>query len=134
MVRRGALGSVTREEKVESSLAEYFDFLVLALRLRCDERWFRFLAITKKNPLRRVTFHPRRENREGHTHMAGGIETTSTQQDDQPVEDPPPENVLSGLQLQEKNLRELRRYLFSRLFQLQVRERERDFMAFACKK
>ena len=65
--------------------------------------------------------------------MAGGIGTTSTQQDDQPAEDPPPENVLSGLQLQEKNLRELRRYLFSRLFQLQVRERKGS-SAFARKK
>jgi hypothetical protein len=37
-------------------------------------------------------------------------------------EDPSHENVLSGLQVQEKNLRELRRYLFSRLFQLQVRD------------
>lgn len=41
----------------------------------------------------------------------------------QQQEDPSPENVLAGLQVQEKNLRELRKYLFSRLFQLQVRRR-----------
>jgi hypothetical protein len=35
--------------------------------------------------------------------------------------DPSPGNVQAGLQVQEKSLRELRRYLFSRLFQLQVR-------------
>ena len=35
--------------------------------------------------------------------------------------DPTPENVLAGLEVQEKSLRELRRYLFTRLFQLQVR-------------
>jgi hypothetical protein len=35
--------------------------------------------------------------------------------------DPTPENVLAGLVVQEKSLRELRRYLFTRLFQLQVR-------------
>lgn len=34
--------------------------------------------------------------------------------------DPTPENVLAGLEVQEKSLRELRRYLFTRLFQLQV--------------
>jgi hypothetical protein len=34
--------------------------------------------------------------------------------------DPTPENVLAGLEVQEKSLRELRRYLFQRLFQLQV--------------
>ena len=35
--------------------------------------------------------------------------------------DPTPENVLAGLEVQEKSLRELRRFLFTRLFQLQVR-------------
>ena len=36
--------------------------------------------------------------------------------------DPAPENVLAGLEVQEKSLVELRRYLFTRLFQLQAEE------------
>jgi hypothetical protein len=36
---------------------------------------------------------------------------------------PTPENILSGLQVQEKSQRELRRYLFQQLWRLQVRMR-----------
>jgi tRNA-splicing endonuclease subunit Sen2 len=53
---------------------------------------------------------------------AGTAETAPPRQRDVPAStDPTPENVLAGLEVQEKSLRELRRYLFTRLFQLQVR-------------
>lgn len=55
--------------------------------------------------------------------MAEGQGVDRAQQDagqEQAAAEPSPENVLSGLQVQEKNLRELRRTLFTRLFQLQV--------------
>lgn len=54
---------------------------------------------------------------------AGTAETAPPRQRDVPAStDPTPENVLAGLEVQEKSLRELRRYLFTRLFQLQAEE------------
>ena len=56
-----------------------------------------------------------------------GVDDAAAQQQlapslSEPIE-PTPENVLAGLEVQEKSLRELRKYLFTRLFQLQVSRR-----------